>query len=98
MTFVQGHSVAENFTPENFLNFTTYSPLSDPSRLLRTRISVVTSLNHERDSRQLQSKLKGRGEYDLATETLAEMRRLNDDQTVRALMPRMSQVWARKTV
>ena len=30
------------------------------------------------------------------TETLAEMRRLNDDQTVLALMPRMSQVWARK--
>ena len=32
------------------------------------------------------------------TEILAEMRRLNDDQTVLALMPRMSQVWARKTV
>jgi len=31
------------------------------------------------------------------TETLAEMRRLNEDQTVLALMPRMSQVWARKT-
>jgi hypothetical protein len=30
------------------------------------------------------------------TETLAEMRRLSDDQTVLALMPRMSQVWARK--
>lgn len=30
------------------------------------------------------------------TETLAAMRRLNEDQTVLALMPRMSQVWARK--
>lgn len=30
------------------------------------------------------------------TETLAEMRRLNEDQTVLALMPRMSQVWAKK--
>jgi len=30
------------------------------------------------------------------TETIAEMRRLNEDQTVLALMPRMSQVWARK--
>ena len=29
-------------------------------------------------------------------ETVAEMRRLNEDQTVLALMPRMSQVWARK--
>ena len=29
-------------------------------------------------------------------ETLVEMRRLCDDQTVLALMPRMSQVWARK--
>lgn len=31
-------------------------------------------------------------------ETLVEMRRLADDQTVLALMPRMSQVWARKRV
>jgi SAM-dependent methyltransferase len=31
------------------------------------------------------------------SETLTEMRRLNEDQTVLALMPRMSQVWARKT-
>ena len=31
------------------------------------------------------------------TDILAEMRRLNNDQTVLALMPRMSQVWARKT-
>lgn len=30
------------------------------------------------------------------TKTLAAMRRLNEDQTVLALMPRMSQVWARK--
>lgn len=30
-------------------------------------------------------------------ETLAEMRRLNEDQTVLALMPRMSQVWAKKS-
>jgi SAM-dependent methyltransferase len=30
------------------------------------------------------------------TETIAEMRRLNEDQTVLAVMPRMSQVWARK--
>jgi hypothetical protein len=30
------------------------------------------------------------------TETVAEMRRLNEDQTVLALMPRMSQVWAKK--
>jgi SAM-dependent methyltransferase len=28
--------------------------------------------------------------------TLAEMRRLNDDETVLAVMPRMAQVWARK--
>ena len=32
------------------------------------------------------------------TETVAEMRRLNEDRTVLALMPRMSQVWARKTI
>jgi ubiquinone/menaquinone biosynthesis C-methylase UbiE len=31
------------------------------------------------------------------TEMLAEMRRLNEDQTVLALMPRMSQVWAKKS-
>jgi SAM-dependent methyltransferase len=30
------------------------------------------------------------------TETIAEMQRLNEDKTVLALMPRMSQVWARK--
>lgn len=29
-------------------------------------------------------------------ETIKEMRRLNEDETVLALMPRMSQVWARK--
>ena len=29
-------------------------------------------------------------------ETVAEMRRLGDDETVLAVMPRMSQVWARK--
>lgn len=29
-------------------------------------------------------------------ETVAEMRRLSDDETVLAMMPRMSQVWARK--
>jgi SAM-dependent methyltransferase len=29
-------------------------------------------------------------------ETIAEMQRLNEDQTVLALMPRMSQVWAKK--
>ena len=29
-------------------------------------------------------------------EAIAEMRRLSEDQTVLALMPRMSQVWARK--
>jgi hypothetical protein len=29
-------------------------------------------------------------------QTLTEMRRLADDETVLALMPRMSQVWARK--
>jgi hypothetical protein len=28
--------------------------------------------------------------------TLAEMRRMNADETVLAVMPRMSQVWARK--
>jgi hypothetical protein len=28
--------------------------------------------------------------------TLALMRRLNEDETVLALMPRMAQVWARK--
>jgi hypothetical protein len=28
--------------------------------------------------------------------TLAEMRRLNEDETVLAVMPRMAQVWARK--
>jgi SAM-dependent methyltransferase len=31
------------------------------------------------------------------TQTVIEMRRLNEDETVVALMPRMSQVWARKT-
>lgn len=30
-------------------------------------------------------------------ETVAEMRRLSDDETVLAVMPRMSQVWARKS-
>src|SRR4030095_15891788 len=30
------------------------------------------------------------------TETIAEMRRLNEDQKVLALLPRMSQVWAKK--
>jgi len=33
---------------------------------------------------------------DELTETLAQMRRLNEDKKVLALMPRMSQVWARK--
>jgi len=31
------------------------------------------------------------------TETVAEMRRLGEDETVLAVMPRMSQVWARKS-
>ena len=31
------------------------------------------------------------------TQTVIEMRRFNEDETVVALMPRMSQVWARKT-
>ena len=31
------------------------------------------------------------------SETVLEMRRLNEDQTVLALMPRMSQVWAKKS-
>lgn len=30
-------------------------------------------------------------------ETVAEMRRLGEDPTVLAILPRMSQVWARKT-
>lgn len=34
---------------------------------------------------------------DELTETIAEMQRLNKDETVLAIMPRMSQVWARKT-
>jgi SAM-dependent methyltransferase len=34
--------------------------------------------------------------HDQLNETVAEMRRLSDDETVLAVMPRMSQVWARK--
>ena len=39
--------------------------------------------------------MKAIGTDEELTKTIAEMRRLNENQTVLALMPRMSQVWAK---